>query len=189
MVEVQSLEFRNAHIERIETVFTGGQRECYLRVAAPLTRALLILMGSDYLRNDGREKTIDFDYGLVNVLFDLAARGLEQRRLRVACSSADRFKAVRKKDKHKGRITTLKFRLHVTADPKLILDYVMNIGGAEGTAVLSPLQGELFAIAPAAIPAPVGKGKVAKGGPVRDAKMAAASDGDSDSEPTKRTVQ
>ena len=159
-MDVQSLEFKNAHIERIETVFTGGQRECYLRVAAPLTRSLLTLMGSDYLRNDGREKTIAFDYGLENVLFDLAARGLEQKRLRVSCSTADHFKAVRKKDKHKGRITTLKFRLQVTADPKLILDYVMNIGGAEGTAILSPLQGELFAIAPAALAAAQGDGSV-----------------------------
>lgn len=177
MMEAQSLEFRNARIERIETVFTGGQRECYLRVAAPLTRSLLALMGADYIRHDGREKTIAFDYGLQNLLFDLAARGLEVKRLKVACSSADRFKAVRKKDKAKGRITTLKFRLQVTADPKLILDYVMNIGGAEGVATLRPLQGDLFDVAPATIPAPKAKLK-GEGAPAarRDGKLAAAGD-------------
>jgi len=174
-MERQSLEFRNARIERIETVFTDAGRGCYLRVAAPLTRSLLELMGADYIRNDGREKTIDFDYALQNLTFDLAARGLESKRLKVACSSADRFKAVRKKDKAKGRITTVKFRLQVSVDPKLILDYVLNIGGTQGTATLRPMQGELFDIAPAAIPAPVAK--VPKGAAaVRDGKLAAAGD-------------
>jgi hypothetical protein len=160
-------------------------------VSAPLTRSLLTLMGADYIRESGREKTIDFDYGLQSVLFDLAARGLVEKRLKVACSSADRFKAVRKKDKHKGRTTTVKFRLQVTADPKLILEYVLNIGGAEGVATLHPLQGELFDVMPAAIPAPVAKIK-ADGTPARrrDAKMAAAGDRDNDdSEPSERTVQ
>jgi hypothetical protein len=182
----QTLTFRKARVGRIQYDTDGY---FFLTITAPLTKSLLTLMGADYIRSDGREKSIDFDYGLEQIRFELVpAEGMEDRKLAIECRAADRFKAIRKKDKIKGRTSMVKFRLTASGDPLMVMTYILKIGGAAGTATLAPIQGDLFSILPETIPAPR-KGNKDTNGSVPDkiaaidGKAKAAGDDDGDDVP------
>lgn len=126
-----------------------------LRVVAGMTPAIAAAIGYRWLlfdkekdvKNGYAEVTLDLELNNLRVKFEAPKiDGLDQY-----VDRASKFKVYTKGDgKKKGKRLMVSFLLHTFGSPFHLLEYLIKVGGVEGTCSLIPRQEELFGTGTAA---------------------------------------
>lgn len=126
----------------------GNRIVSKIKVVSIMTAEIAAVLGAKWLLFDKEQiakagyTAVELDFELVNVRMKFASAKLDKN-LDMYIEKAGQFKVYRKGAKAKPKRLMVSFRLHYSGSPFELLEYLLRVGGIEGTCTLMPRQGEL----------------------------------------------